>query len=342
MEFSSAQDAIQQAQGMTDEQASVFLELLVSAQLTADEGGQLLTQLAQRGETATELAAFVRGLQAKSIQVPWTDGAADCCGTGGSGRTRFNVSTTAAMVVAACGIPMAKHGNKGSRRPNGSFDLLELLGVPLDLPVEAQWTLLKEHNLTFCFARAHHPAVKAVVPYRQAAGGRTIFNLAGPLANPAGVTCQVVGVCDQATASVVAQALYDLGQRRAVVVTGGDGWDEFVVDGPNRLLEVGAEGISERILEPQFGHTGLVTMPGGDNQVNAALFHDLIEGRHQGPLLDLLCLASGAVIDTWHGRPVDDQGPGVAQARETLLSGAVAQHFDAFLLKARTLAQAPV
>ncbi|TVR16365.1 MAG: anthranilate phosphoribosyltransferase [Planctomycetota bacterium] len=342
MDYGSAQEAIAQAQGMTAEQASSLLELFVSGQLSADEGGQLLTQLAQRGETAAEIAAFVRGLQAKSVQIPWSDGAADCCGTGGSGRSRFNVSTAAAMVVSACGIPVAKHGNKGSRRPNGSFDLLEVLGVPLELDVAAQQTLLEEFNLTFCFARMHHPAMKAVVPYRQAAGGRSIFNLAGPLANPAGVNCQVVGVCDQSTASVVAQALHDLGQHRAVVVTGGDGWDEFVVDGPNRLLEVREDGISERILEPQYGYEHVGLLPGGDSQVNAALFHDLIEGRHQGPLFDLLCLASGAVIDTWNGRAVEDHGPGVAQAREALESGTVSRHFDAFLLKARSLAQAPI
>ncbi|TVR43265.1 MAG: anthranilate phosphoribosyltransferase [Planctomycetota bacterium] len=337
MDISQARAAVAQADGMDTAQANAFLDLLMTGSLSPEEGGSLLRALSERGETATELAAVVRGLLARARMLPNPVAAADCCGTGGSGRTRFNVSTTAAVVVAACGIPMAKHGNKGSRRPNGSFDLLEALGVPLHLSPEAQSQLLRDHCLTFCFARAHHPAVAAVVPYRQAAGGRTIFNLAGPLANPAAVDCQVVGVCDAATAQVVAEALHLLGRQRAVVVTGEPGWDEFVLDGRNHLLTVGADGVEARCLPAPWPQSSPFQLPGGDAEDNVEVFSELLSGRHSGPLLELVCFAAGAVIDTWYGRPVDFHGEGSAQAREALQSGQAKLRFDAYLAAAQAL-----
>ena len=335
MDYSQALSAVAQAEGMTAEQATALLDLLMSGDLAAEEGGEVLRKLAERGETPVELAAFVRGLLQRAKMVPFANSCADCCGTGGSGRSRFNVSTTAAVVVASCGIPVAKHGNKGSRRPNGSFDLLEALGVPLDLTPARQAELLEEFKLAFCFARAHHPAVGSVVPYRKAAGGRTIFNLAGPLANPAGADCQVVGVCDAQTADVVAQALVELWHQRAVVVTGETGWDEFVLGGSNRLLEISNGQVNERLMPAPQLALGELELPGGDAVDNVAIFHDLLAGAHRSPLCDLLALSAGALIDTWNGRAIDPAGEGVALASEAIASGRAQAHFAAFLAAAK-------
>ena len=338
MDFDSAFQLVQQSGGMTAEQSTQLLDLLMAGSLSPEQGGSLLRHLAERGETAVELAAFVRGLLQRASLVPFGKPCADCCGTGGSGRTRFNISTTAAVVAATCGIPVAKHGNKGSRRPNGSFDLLEALGVPLDLAPHKQAELLETYHLTFCFARAHHPAVGSVVPYRKEAGGRTIFNLAGPLANPADASCQVVGVCDEATADVVARALVELGHERAVVVTGETGWDEFVLEGSNRLLEVSGGTVQERRIPASQPNLADAELPGGDASENILIFKELIAGSHASPLRDLLALSAGALIDTWHGRPIDPQGEGVVLAQETIDSGRVQEHFTAFLSAAKGLA----
>ena len=174
---------------------------------------------------------------------------------------------------------------------------------------------MESHNLTFCFARAHHPAVGSVVPYRKEAGGRTIFNLAGPLANPASAECQVVGVCDETTADVVAQALVELGHQRAVVVTGETGWDEFVLEGSNRLLEISGGTVNERQMAAPRPELAGVELPGGDAADNVAIFHELLAGSHESPLRDLLALSAGAVIDTWHGRPIDPEGAGLLRPR---------------------------
>ena len=160
MDYTAAMDLAAQPSSMDAAQAKDFLNLLMSGELAPKKGCRTQT-LSARGETPSELAAFV-GLLELANTVPFDDACADCCGTGGSGRSRFNVSTTAAIVVASCGIPVAKHGNKGSKRPNGSFDLLEELGVPLGFEVSKQAELLESHKLTFCFARAHHPAVGKV------------------------------------------------------------------------------------------------------------------------------------------------------------------------------------
>ena len=229
---------------------AAVLELLTSPALDDATGGALLAAWAARGETAAEVAALVRLLREKSVRVELPAPAFDLCGTGGSGLTRYNVSTTVAFILAAAGVPVAKHGNVGSQRPNGSFDLLKELGVPFQLPPAALARLHAETGVCFLFARAHHPAVGAVARHRKAAGRRTIFNLAGPLANPAPTAAQLIGVAQPAQGPVLAGALAELGVARALVVQGHPGIDEWSVLGPTRwwrpeagrIAEVGTRG----------------------------------------------------------------------------------------------------
>jgi len=340
MDLKTAREAVT-GPGMVPDEAEAFLELLMSGDLAEDEGAGLLVALAERGETATELAAFVRGLRARAVRVPGPERVLDVCGTGGSGLARFNVSTTAAFVLAAAGIPVAKHGNRGSRRPNGSFDLLDELGVPFSLQPEDLGRLLDETGVCFLFARAVHPAVAAVVPMRKAAGRRTIFNLAGPLANPLGVSHQIIGACDAATAGVLAGALAQLGVSRALVVCGEPGIDECSVTGATRWWLLDGDARREGRFPPPAAHRGVdyAALPGGDAAENAAHFRRLLTGDETGPLHAMLCRNAGLAIDLWEGREPDPAGEGAARAAKLLADGAVQRCFDRHRARALELAK---
>jgi len=337
--LAQAHDLIRTPAGLGESDALELLDLLMTGSVAAGDGAALLVALSERGETGAEVAAFAKGLLARAAPIPLQRPSLDVCGTGGSGLTRFNVSTTVAFVLAAAGVPVAKHGNRGSLKPNGSFDLLDQLGVRYALPPEKLAALHRDTGVCFLFARAVHPAVAAVAPYRKAAGRRTIFNLAGPLANPARPRCQVVGVTNEHTGRVIAEALSRLAVQRAVVVWGGPGIDEFSVTGESRCVEV--TGGSSRLvtvsaLHPELEHEEL---PGGDAPENAAIFHRLINGQEVGPLRDMVALNAGAAIDLWHDRAPSAHGEGIAQATELLRSGAVRATFAAHVEAARKLGE---
>jgi anthranilate phosphoribosyltransferase len=264
----SAADALalaQKAGGMNAEETTALLSLLVTATLEEQEGAGLLKAWAARGESGVELAATVRFLREKAVTVPVATPCFDLCGTGGSGLTRYNVSTTVAFIAAAAGVPVAKHGNRGSRRPNGSFDLLDELGVAFELPPEKEAELQKESGVCFIFARTHHPAVGKVVPYRKAAACRSIFNLAGPLANPASIKHQIIGTVNEATALVVADALGELSTEGALVVWGEPGIDEISVTGKTGYLHVAPEGRKAGTFDqPSHPSLDYSKLPGGD------------------------------------------------------------------------------
>ena len=315
--------------GMTEASVIHLMDGLVGGAFTSEQAADLLVCWSERGETAIELASVVRWLLSKAVDLGAFRGSMDLCGTGGSGLTRFNVSTTATFVLAAAGIPVVKHGNKGSGRPNGSFDLLEALKVPYLLPAAAVHRLLERTGVCFLFARQMHPLVKTLAPARQLARARvvrTIFNLAGPLANPARPLKQVIGVTDGRTAHVMAEALHLLnGPRpgaRALVVSGHPGIDEVSITGPTNVWDVRDgkvhHAIMERLHQPGLSHENL---PGGDAPENARHFERLLTGAEQGPLLDMVCINAGTALDCWHGQAIRGDGPGFAQARALISDG---------------------
>ncbi|HYE04935.1 MAG TPA: anthranilate phosphoribosyltransferase [Planctomycetota bacterium] len=338
MSPATAAERVRSPMSATD--TAALIDLLMSGGIAVDAGAALLTSWAERGETGDELAAVVRALLARAATLPMDGACLDLCGTGGSGLARFNVSTTAAFVLAAAGVPVAKHGNRGSRRPDGSFDLLDALGIPFALTGEQHARLRRETGVCFLFARAMHPAVAAVAPMRKAAGRRTIFNLAGPLANPCRPRRQLIGVIDERTARVVAAALAALGCERACVVWGAPGIDEFSITGPSRflLLEGGAvrEG-AVAALHPALTHADL---PSGEAPRNAALLERLLAGEERGPLVDLVALNAGAAIDLWHGRAISGRGEGYERAIEVLGNGAAQRAFAAHRRIAQEMAKA--
>lgn len=322
--------------GMTPEQTTSVLELFVAGNLELEEGARILRAWSGRGETAAELAAAVRFFKSRALKVPVTVPCFDLCGTGGSGLERYNISTTVAFVVAASGIPVAKHGNRGSQRPNGSVDLLEALEVPFELSPEQEAQLQHESGLCFIFARTHHPAIGQVVPYRKAALGRTIFNLAGPLANPAKIQHQIIGTVNETTAKIVAGALFELGSQGALVVFGEPGIDEISVTGKTGTLHVTPAGITEGTFTTPT-HPGLdySLLPHGDATENKVTFLNLLSGIERGPLLDMVCQNAGAAIDLWAGRVPAYNGTGFELARTLIAGGRAMETFE----KHRQLAQ---
>lgn len=314
--------------GMDASETGQVLSLLVSGEPNENEGARLLSTWAERGETGVELAAAVRFLKQACIPVPIERPCFDLCGTGGSGLTRYNVSTTVAFILAAAGMPVAKIGNKGSRRPNGSFDLLEALEVPFLLSPEKEAKLQAQTGLCFLFARAHHPLVAQVVPYRKAAGGRSIFNLAGPLANPAPIKKQLIATIDEPTARVVAAGLQALGTEGALIVWGEPGIDEISVTGATGFLQVKPTGIVAGCFNtPTYPGLAYTALPGGNAPENAEIFWKLLRGEERGPLFEMICISAGVALDLWNDRPPTYDGIGAGQARQLLQNGLALARF---------------
>jgi anthranilate phosphoribosyltransferase len=335
---------VRRAEGMDEAETGAVLDLLMLGGLPPPQGAEVLVAWARRGETAQELAAVVRALLARAVQVPVGPDCMELVGTGGSGLTRYNVSTTCAFVMAAAGVSVVKHGNRGSVTPNGAFDFLEAIGIPFMFPPAEQARLQRETGMCFLFARAMHPAVAAVAPFRKLAAAsvkRTIFNLAGPLANPCRPRKQILGVPDERLAPLVAETLDLLGTTRTVVVRGHPGIDEISVTGPSQLWEVRGgrteHTVVDRLHRPGLNHADL---PGGTAVENAEVFQRLIAGQELGPILDMVCVNAGLALDCWFDRPLFATDAGIRQARDLIASGAVAAAFVRHRDLARKLAKA--
>jgi len=324
--LNAARNLARTPSGMDAGQVDEVLSLLLGGSLAVSDGAAVLAAWSERGETGVELAAMVQALLARALPLGELGRCLDLCGTGGSGRERFNVSTTAAFVLAAAGVPVAKHGNRGSTKANGSFDLLERLGVRFEQAPAAHGRLLQASGVCFLFARAMHPAVAAAAPYRKAAGRRTIFNLAGPLANPARPAVQLIGTVAEATAQVIAEAMQLLGTKRALVVWGEPGIDEVSVSGRTRWLQLEAGVITPGGWHPH-DPVAYERIPGGDAVANADEFHRLLAGGGDPAVRRMVVANATAALDLWHGRPVLADAHRLREVEHLLTSGAVAAVF---------------
>ena len=318
----------------------ILKRLLAGEILSADESealmGQVMTgQLGQaslgaalaawqlRGPVATEIAGAARAMRRHMIPVrsAKTDQAVDTCGTGGDGSGSFNISTAAALVTAACGVPVAKHGNRAASSRCGSADVLEALGVQLDLGPDTLGHLLDEIGLAFLFAPQHHPAMRHAMPVRKELGVRTIFNLLGPLTNPAGVGRQLVGVYSPDLCDRLAGALREVGSRKAWVGHGHNGLDEVALTGPTRIVEMDDGKIESRSLQPE--DVGLERclpgdLAGGDAKENAELLQAALAGE-AGPRTDAVVLNAGCALVI--AGVASDPAEGVTRAREAVDDG---------------------
>jgi len=302
--------------------------------------GALLASMATRGEDVAEIAGAADALRAAMIPFnhPFPD-AIDTCGTGGDGLSMFNVSTAAAIVAAAAGARVIKHGNRAVSSRSGSADLLEAAGLPLELSPRGALSVLEQVGITFLFAPAYHPALRAAAPVRKALGIRTIFNLLGPLCNPGRVRAQLVGVGDARRGADLAAVLAALGLDRAFVVHGAGGADELTLAGENQIWSAGA-GSSEGFHAEALGLASAPTsaLAGGDAAHNLALLHRILGGE-AGPLFDAVVLNAGAALVV--ASRAASAREGCAMACEALLSGRARATFAAWIDAARAAAEAP-
>ncbi len=291
----------------------------------------LLTALATRAVTVDELTGFASVMRELATPVRGPDHQVDTCGTGGSGLSTTNTSTLCAFVLAAAGVPVAKHGNRASSGLCGSMDVLEQLGVAIDLPAETATSLLAREGLVFLFAPLYHPAMRHVGPVRKALGFRTVFNFLGPLCNPAGAKRQLLGVSDPEMAPLMAATLAELGSARALVVWGEDGLDELSLSAPTRTWELRDGEVTGGRVTPE--EVGLRTAPldaltGGGLRENALLFQAILSGKEQGPRHDHLLLNAGAAL--YVADRVESIAAGVEQARAVLDSGEALACFQGY------------
>ena len=326
---------------LTRDEAREVMGVVMSGEATPAQIGGLLVGLRAKGETAEEIAGFAEAMTAHVVPVtPTRAPLVDVVGTGGDGAGTFNISTTAALVAAGAGAAVAKHGNRAASSACGSADVLELLGIALEQPPERIARSIDEHGFGFMFARVHHPAMRHAAPVRQELGTRTVFNVLGPLANPAGARDGVFGVYSSSLARTFAETLAGLGARRALVVHGDGGLDELSPSGPSLVVEVDAGEIREWELDPRS--LGIYPSPpaeiqGGDARANAEAVRRVLEGERSGRR-DAVVLNAGAAILA--AGLVDDLGEGVEAAAAALDSGAAAATLER--LVAFSLEEVPI
>jgi anthranilate phosphoribosyltransferase len=307
---------------LTAEQAELAFDAMMSGNATPSQMGGFLMALRVRGETVEEITGAVRAMRAKMTPIEAPLGAIDTCGTGGDGVGTWNISTAASFVVAACGVPVAKHGNRGLSSKSGAADVLTALGVNVEADMALVKQALWEANICFMMAPRHHSAMRHVGPTRVELGTRTIFNLMGPLSNPAGAARQLTGVFSRAWIAPMAEVLGKLGSEQAWVVHGSDGIDELTTTGPSYVAELKAGKITTYEINPEdagLKRARASDLTGGDPATNALALSALLDG-HKGPYRDIVLLNSAATLIV--AGKVLTLREGVEMAAEAIDSGA--------------------
>lgn len=318
-------------------QAREAMSTIMTGEATPGQIGGFLVALRLKGETADEIAGCAEAMREHAVTVrPRRDDLVDTAGTGGDGGRTFNISTAAALVAAAAGAAVAKHGNRAVSSASGSADVLEALGFELQLSPERIERSIDELGFGFLFAPTHHPAMRHAAPVRRELAARTVFNVLGPLTNPAGARAQVVGVYSADLVSTLAQVLADLGARRAFVVHGAGGIDELSPAGPNLVCEVVDGAVTEREIDPlELGvpRCDPDELRGGSPEENAQAIRDVFDGGDGGRRDAILLNAAGAIAASGHARDLAD---GLGYAREALASGAAAIRLEELVVFSRT------
>jgi anthranilate phosphoribosyltransferase len=321
---------------LTRDEAREAMQEIMRGEASQAQIAGFLVALRAKGETADEIAGCAEAMREHVLEVrPARDDLVDTAGTGGDGKHTLNISTAAALVAAAAGAGVAKHGNRAASSRTGSADVLEAFGFVLDLPPERIARSIDELGFGFMFAQAHHPAMKHAAPVRRELGTRTVFNVLGPLTNPAGARAQVVGVYSASLVRPIADALVQLGARRAFVVHGADGIDELSPTGPNVVCEVVDGGVRERTIDPQeLGLEGcrLEDLAGGTPDENATLIRCIFAGERSGRRDAVLLNAAGAIAAGGHA---EDLREGLELARDAVDSGAAAHRLEQLIAFSR-------
>jgi len=318
------------------EEARGVMNTIMSGEATPAQIGGFLVALRLKGETADEIAGCAEAMREHVLRIhPQRDDLVDTAGTGGDGANTFNISTAAALVAAAAGAGVAKHGNRAASSATGAADVLEALGFELALPPARIEQSIDRLGFGFLFAQAHHPAMRHAAPVRRELAARTVFNVLGPLTNPAGARAQVLGVYSPALARTMAEALVRLDARRAYVVHGAGGIDELSPAGPNLVCEVEAGQVREYQLDPEdlgVPRCDPSELAGGDPATNASALREVLTGAGGGHRSAVLLNAAGAIAAGGHAA---DLREGLALARESIDSGAAAERLEALIAFSR-------
>ncbi|MCC8106124.1 MAG: anthranilate phosphoribosyltransferase [Lachnospiraceae bacterium] len=319
-------------QDLTYEEAEAVMLEIMSGETTDVQISSYLTALAMKGETIDEITASAAGMRAKGIHLLHEMDVLEIVGTGGDKANSFNISTTSSMVIAAGGVPVAKHGNRAASSKCGAADVLEALGVKISLSPEKCLELLKSINICFLFAQTYHTAMRFVGPVRKELGIRTIFNILGPLSNPAGANMELMGVYDEAIVEPLARVLNNLGVTSGLVVYGMDKLDEISMSAPTKVCEIrGGEYKTYMLTPEQFGYERCAKeeLLGGTPEENAAITRAILNGTDRGPKRQAVCLnAGGALYIAGKADTIED---GVRMAEKLIDDGSANRVLDAFI-----------
>lgn len=316
---------------LTEAEAQQAFDIMMSGEATPAQMGGFLMALRVRGETVDELTGAARVMRAKVLGIEAPPGTIDTCGTGGDAKGTYNISTGVAFVVAACGVPVAKHGNRAVSSKSGAADVLSALGVNIDADMDRVQKALWECGITFLMAPRHHGAMRHVGPTRVELGTRTIFNLLGPLSNPAGAKRQLMGIFSREWIEPQAHVLAQLGTEHAWVVHGSDGLDELTTTGPSHVAEVKDGRVATFEITPEdagLPRADFADLVGGTPEQNAAAMHALLAGE-AGPFRDIVLLNAAAALIVADKVPTLKEG--VAMAAEAIASGRAAAKLAALI-----------
>lgn len=323
---------------LTEQEAEMVMGEIMRGEATPSQIAAIITALRMKGEKVSEIAGFARSMRASALKVNSRQNPlVDTCGTGGDSSGTFNISTLAALVMAGAGVAVAKHGNRSVSSRCGSADMLEALGVRIDLGPEEVGRCIDEIGIGFLFAQRLHPAMKHAAAVRKEIGIRTIFNILGPLTNPAGATAQLVGTYSASLAVTMAEALKLLGTGRAIVVHGHGGLDEFSTTGPNQFVYLNSE-ISIHCISPEelgLRPAPIETLLGGTPRENAAIALEILNGK-QGPKRDIVLFNAAAGIMV--SGKADNMAAGLAIATEAIDSGKAMGKLEALISLTQRLA----
>jgi anthranilate phosphoribosyltransferase len=333
-----------EGQSLTLAEAAKAMEEIMDGQVTPSQFAAFVTALRMKGESVEEIAGLASTMRARSIHVHSPGPLVDTCGTGGDGATTFNVSTTAAFIVAGAGLTVAKHGNRAMSSRSGSADVLEALGVRIELTAEQVSQCLREVGIGFMFAPTFHPSMKYASGPRREIGIRTVFNVLGPLTNPAGAQAQVIGVPTEQLGAKMAQALGLLGTKHALVVHGAGGIDELSIVGRSRVWELRRDSISDYHISPEdFGYrrADAGTIRGGTAADNAQILRTILGGEH-GPRRDMAAMNAAAAIMAGTAEAEGHEGAKslarcARRAEEAIDSGAALRKLEQMIEFARSL-----
>ena len=314
------------------EESKAVMNEIMDGETSQVQTAAYLTALAMKGETIDEITASAAGMRAHCIKLLHDMDVLEIVGTGGDGSNSFNISTTASLVISAGGVPVAKHGNRAASSKSGAADVLEALGVKITIPPEKSQELLEKIGICFLFAQNYHIAMKYVAPIRKELGIRTVFNILGPLSNPAGANMELMGVYDEALVQPLAQVMANLGVTSGMVVFGQDSLDEISMSAPTSVCEIKDGKFTSYVLTPeQFGYKRCQKeeLQGGTPQENAAITRAILEGQETGAKRQAVCLNAGAAL--YIAGKADDLASGVKLAEELIDSGAALKKLEEFI-----------